>query len=109
MIQPTFAFDTTAKLSRKSDPITSQKSAVETEKKLGRLQEMMLGMIAASLWPPTANEAAKEAASEFSGRSESYRKRARELVRLGRIVECGERACTVTGKTATTYKLKEQI
>lgn len=107
MIQKTL-FDGPAKLSRKSDKITSQKSAAETEKKLGRLQEMMLGMIAASLWPPTANEAAKEAASEFSGRAESYRKRALELVRAGRIVECGERVCKVTGKTATVYKLKER-
>ena len=108
MIQKTLSFDTPAKLSRRSDKLTSQKSAAETEKKLGFLQEAMLGMFAASLWPATANEAAKEAVVDFGGRAESYRKRALELVRAGRIVECGERKCEVTGKTATTYKLKEQ-
>lgn len=108
MIQKTLNFDTPAKLSRKSDPITSQKAAAETEKKLGRLQEQMLGMIRASLWPPTANEAAQEAASEFSGRVESYRKRIKELIDRGLIEECGERRCEVTGKACRTFKEKAQ-
>lgn len=108
MNQQCFAFDTPAKLSRRSDPITSQKSAAETEKQLGTLQSAMLEMFRVSLWPATANEAAKEAASEFGGIPESYRKRARELVKQGLIEEAGERKCEVTGKSAMTFRVKEQ-
>jgi len=106
MIQKTL-FDTPAKLSRKSDNLTSQKSAAETEKKLGKLQEsFLLGL--RFLKQATANEVAADAVLQCGGVPESYRKRARELVRAGRVVECGERKCEVTGKTATVYKLKER-
>ncbi|TXH43688.1 MAG: hypothetical protein E6Q97_33725 [Desulfurellales bacterium] len=100
--------DTPAKLSRRSDPITSQQSAAETQPQLGTLQKIMLGMFKVSLWPATSNEAAKEAASEFGGMPESYRKRARELVKQGLIEEAGERKCEVTGKSAMTFRVKEQ-
>ena len=111
MIQKTLNFDIPTKLSRKSDPITSQKSAAETEKKLTGLQEKMLHVIKCmgEVKAPTANEAAAMCIEVFrSGLSETYRKRAKEMVRAGLIEECGERACKVTGKTATTYKVKER-
>jgi hypothetical protein len=108
MSQQCFAFDTPAPISRKSDPITSQKSAAETEPKLGRYQELFVRCLR-FLKEATANEVAIDAVLLGSGgANESYRKRALELVRAGRIVECGERKCQVTGKTATVYKLKEQ-
>ena len=107
MIQKTLNFDPPAKLSRKSDPITSQKSAAETAKKLGPLKEaFLLGL--RFLKEATANEVATDCVLQCGGITESYRKRAKDLVRDGLIEECGERACEVTGKTATTYKLKAQ-
>ena len=44
-------------------------------------------------------------ANEVAGGNESIRKRARECARLGLIVECGVRACGVTGKMATVWKV----
>jgi hypothetical protein len=107
VIQKTLSFDTPAKLSRRSDKLTSQKSAAETEPKLGRYQELFVRSLR-FLKEATANEVAVDAVLLGGGANESYRKRALELVRAGRIVECGERKCQVTGKTATTYKFKEQ-
>ena len=99
-------FDTPPNIARKSDPQTSQQSAAETEKKLGSLQAVMLQMIAVSAWPATANEAANEAAVEFGGRAESYRKRIKELLTMNLIEECGERRCEITGKNCRTFRLK---
>lgn len=107
MIQKTLNFDTPAKLSRKSDKLTSQKSASETEPKLGRYQELFVRSLR-FLKEATANEVAIDAVLLGGGSPETYRKRALELIRAGRIVECGEGKCKVTGKTAMTYKLKER-
>jgi hypothetical protein len=108
MIQKTLNFDTPAKLSRKSDPITSQKSAAETEPKLGRYQEIFVRSLR-FLKEATANEVAADAVLLGRGSPETYRKRAMELIRAGRIEECGEGKCKVTGKTATIYKVNERI
>jgi len=106
MIQKAFSFDTPAKLSRRADPITSQKSAAETEPKLGLYQERFVWSLQV-LKEATANEVAIDAVLLGGGSTETYRKRALELIRAGRIEECGEGKCKVTGKTATTYKVKE--
>jgi hypothetical protein len=107
MIQKTLNFDIPTKLSRRADPITSQKSAAETEPKLGRYQELFVRSLR-YLGEATANEVAIDAVLLSGGSPETYRKRALELIRAGRIEECGEGKCKVTGKTATTYKLKER-
>lgn len=106
MIQKTL-FNTPAKLSRRTDKLTSQKSAAETEPKLGRYQELFVRSLR-FLKEATANEVAIDAVLLGGGSPETYRKRALELIRAGRIVECGEGKCKVTGKTAMTYKLKER-
>ena len=106
MIQKTL-FNTPAKLSRHTDKLTSQKSAAETEPKLGRYQELFVRSLR-FLKEATANEVAIDAVLLGGGSPETYRKRALELIRAGRIVECGEGKCKVTGKTAMTYKLKER-
>ena len=109
MIQKTL-FDPPTKLSRKSDKLTSQKSAAETEKKLTGLQEKMMHVsrCMGEVKAPTANEAAAMCIEVFrSGLSETYRKRAKEMVRAGFIEEAGERPCKVTGKTATTYTARQ--
>lgn len=109
MIQKTLAFDTPAKLSRKSDKLTSQKSAAETEKQLGTLHaRCMLMFKKYSDSPQTANEVGTLCSVAFGGMRESYRKRAHELLRMQLIEQAGERKCDITGKLATVYKLKEQ-
>lgn len=109
MIQKTLNFDTPAKLSRKSDPITSQASAAETEKKLKGCKAKMLAVMQTSQQPLTANEAADGCHNIWPETlPETYRKRALDLVRDGFVTEHGERRCEVTGKTAITYKVKER-
>ena len=107
MIQKTLGFDTPAKLSRKSDPITSQKSAAEIERSLGLLQERCMIVLRISRVALTANEIADRAARTYGKQAESYRKRLHELVEKGHAIESGERACDVTGKTATTYTARQ--
>jgi hypothetical protein len=108
VIQKTLAFDTPANISRKSDPITSQKSAVETELRINTLQSFVFQAIKDSSKPITANEAAHEAAKQYVANIETFRKRVRELVRLDLVVECEDRKCEVTGKSAMTFRAKEQ-
>jgi hypothetical protein len=106
MIQKTL-FDTPAKLSRKSDKLTSQKSAAEIERSLGLLQERCMIVLRISRVALTANEIADRAARTYGKQSESYRKRLHELVEKGHAIESGERSCEVTGKTATTYTARQ--
>jgi hypothetical protein len=94
-------------LHRKSDPETSQMAAAEIvhSGKLGHAQRCM--MCAVRLYPgTTAQEAAARCVGWQDGSAETYRKRVKELVKLGLIVECERRRCTVTGKVATTYRAK---
>lgn len=108
MTQQCFAFDTPAKLSRRSDPITSQKSAAETEKKLGKLKAGCMAVMKAAKKPMTAREIAVQAAKEFGGFDSSYRARPSELVVDKLAIECGDRVCEVSGKSAMTFRVKEQ-
>jgi hypothetical protein len=108
MIQKTLAFDPPAKLSRKSDPITSQQSAAETEPQLNSLQSCCMIVLGRALSPRTANEIAAECVRQYGRMAESYRKRLHELVTLGKAIDCGERACEITGKSATTFRVKDR-
>jgi hypothetical protein len=107
VIQKTL-FDTPTKLSRKSDKITSQASAAETEKELPRYQQELLAAIRSMMSVVSAREAGRRAVLMFGGMEDTYRKRILDLVRNGFVEEHGERRCEVSGKMATTYKLKEQ-
>jgi hypothetical protein len=109
MSQLTLGFDTPANISRKSDPITSQKSAVETELRINTLQGFVLQAIKDASKPITANEAAHEAAKQYVANIETFRNRVRELVRMDLVNECSDRKCEVTGKSAMTFRAKEQI
>jgi hypothetical protein len=97
-----------ANLHRKTDPETSQMAAAELVDtgKLGKAQRAVLAGIRLSNYGHTAQEAAKLSAAVYGGMTETYRKRVKELVKLGLIVECERRRCTVTGKVATTYRAK---
>jgi hypothetical protein len=108
MNQQCFTFDTPAKISRKSDPITSQKSAAETERRINTFQWSVLQAIKNASKPITANEAAHEAAKQYVANSETFRKRVRELVRMDLVEECSDRKCEVTGKSAMTFRAKER-
>jgi hypothetical protein len=100
-------FDRPAQICRKSDPITSHQSAAETEPQLNGLQSCCMIVLGRAISPRTANEIAAECVKRYGKMSESYRKRMHELVALGKAVECGERPCEVTGKSAMTFKAKD--
>lgn len=101
-------FDAPAKLSRRADPITSQQSAAETEPKLNALQSACMIVLGRAVSPRTANEIAAECVKCYGKLAESYRKRLHELVTLDKAIECGERSCEITGKNATTFRVKER-
>ena len=93
-------------LCRRSDPITSQKSAAETEPKLNGMHSSCLWVLGRAVQPRTANEIAIECVRQYGKLAESYRKRVHELVEAGKAVECGERPCEITGKSAMTFRVK---
>ena len=97
-------FDTPAfdRVFRESDPQTS-KDAAPNAYRLNELQRYML--LAFAHGPKTANEAAEYCLSRMhpSGNTETLRKRAGELLALGRIAEVDRRKCGVTGVTARVF------
>ena len=107
MIQKILSFDAPAKLSRRSDPITSQKSDAEFQKKLRGAKARCVHVMNQYTYAMTAREIANVCVQMFGGFESSYRARPSELVTDGLFEECGERACKVTGKAAMTFKAKE--
>ncbi len=101
-------FDAPKRPARKRDPETSQIAAAEIEQKLNVLQQEFVSRLSKALLPMTANEVAADIVDRtWSQRAsaESFRKRAGELVALGRIEVCGKRKCNVTGKLARVYRV----
>lgn len=91
-----------ATIARPTDPATSHQAAAEVAAKLGTLQQAFVN----ECWdtkPLTASEIAANCATCYGGLAESYRKRSKELVRRGLVLECPPRRCSITGKMATTY------
>lgn len=108
MIQKTL-FDAPAKLSRKTDKITSQKSAAETEPHINTCEGRMLEVLRKAKAPLTAREAGSECERlNPDHEADTYRKRISKMVRDGLAIEAGERRCDVSGKTVTTYMAKER-
>ena len=104
-------FDAPQLRARKRDTETSQIAAAEIEPKLHRLQQEFFDTLSKSSLPMTSNEVAAEIVSEafmraYQASRESFRKRAGELVALGRIEVCGKRKCKVTGKLAQVYRIE---
>jgi hypothetical protein len=109
MIQKTLGFDPPAKLSRRSDPISSQKSAVETEPHVNTCEGRMLAVLRKAKAPLTGREAGRECETlNPDHEADTYRKRISKMVRDGLAIEAGERRCDVSGKTVTTYTAKER-
>jgi len=109
--------DAPAKIARRSDPITSQQSAAETDKKLTKLHtgffELLKFLCDFRNKPVTANEVAEQCLTSFPGvaNQETWRKRAGELAsdEYGNLIEVvGTRRCEVTGRSARTFRVKEQ-
>ena len=109
MIQKTLNFDTPAKLSRKSDKITSQKSAAETEPHIDTCEGRMLAVLRESKWALTGREAGRRCELRWPDHeADTYRKRISKMVREKLAFEVGERRCEVSGKMVTTYAAKAQ-
>jgi hypothetical protein len=107
MIQKTL-FDAPAKLSRKSDKLTSQKSAAETEPHIDTCEGRMLAVLREAKWALTGREAGKKCELRWPDHeADTYRKRVSKMVRDGIATEAGERRCEISGKMVTTYKAKE--
>lgn len=96
------------KLSRKSDSITSQQSAAETEKKLGKLFQEFLSVLRKMAVPATAREIDLECKRLFGGVPDSHRKRVAKLREWKLIEDCGERPCAVSGANAMTFRVRGQ-
>ena len=90
-----------AKIARSRDPVTSEVSAAEARPKLGRLKREFIELLISRNCPSTANEVASECVDVR--RRESIRKRGRELVRDGELVEVGVKRCDYSGELATVF------
>lgn len=81
---------------------TSQQALEEVP--LGLKHNQVLSIVPRE--PSTANELANLAQLAYGGQAETYRKRVRELERLGLLVEGDTRQCSITGANATVFTLK---
>jgi hypothetical protein len=89
---------------RKSDPPTSQQAAAKIQQDLPRSHFLFMCVLREAVAPLTANEVADIAAKAFAEvRSETIRKRAKELENEKLIKVVGERKCNITGYMALTY------
>lgn len=92
------------KLAREDDPPTSKAAAKEIGPKVKQLQKAFLDALKNLGRPSTAREIGERAKQiGLHGESESVRKRAKELERLGVIKTFGTRKCQVTGKPAQAW------
>lgn len=87
-------------LARKHDPVTSVTAARKIEPQLSGRRAEFVRCLKELGRPATAQEIA--AVAEVTIR-ESVRKRAKECVRLGFVVEAGTKFCEVTGQRAAVY------
>jgi hypothetical protein len=90
------------KLARKVHPSTSKEAARQlvASGQLGALQDHALELL--RRWPDAT--AAELASFDAAPDSRRVPRRLRELVRLGKAIVSGKRRCTVTGRTAQTWR-----
>jgi len=97
-------FDWAEERSRIDDPQTAKQSAAEIKHVLNvRCLQFLEGLRA--LGTATANEVALSVTGDNRGMHDSIRRRASDLVRLGRIRQIGVRECDVTGKRVALYEV----
>lgn len=87
---------------RASDPEPSHAAAAQVPLTL-RCAQFLDGL--RSLGTGTANEVALFVSGDNRGMHDSIRRRASDLVRLGRIRQIGVRECSVTGKRVAYYEV----
>lgn len=89
---------------RVGDPETSKQSADELNYVLNvRCLQFLEGL--RTRGTATANEVALLVSADNRGMHDSIRRRASDLVRMGRIVQVGVRECGVTGKRVACYEV----
>ncbi len=97
-------FDWAEQRSRDGDPETAKQSDAEIRHVLNvRCLQFLEGLKA--LGTATANEVALSVTGDNRGMHDSIRRRASDLVRLGRIRQIGVRECDVTGKRVALYEV----
>lgn len=93
-------------IARRTDPQTSQTAAGQASSKSVKLQLIFVEVLKSAKRPLTAMEVATLACPDNHAGRESIRKRAGELV--GKSIEVhDQRKCSVTGKLARTFVVKE--
>jgi len=106
MNQLTLFSDDGPQLARQSDPVTSRVAAEEVQPKVKQLQRAFIKALKDLKHPSTAREIGERAKQiGLHAESESVRKRAKELERLGAIKSFGSRKCLVTGKPAQVWSI----
>lgn len=101
-----FDLDDSPVIARPSDPGTSHIAAANVQCRLGHLQAAFVASLVTEGKPLTAREVEVRAVKLLQRCvPDSIRKRAKELVRRGSIVECGQRLCDVSGNLATVYRV----
>lgn len=99
-------FDDGPQLARQSDPVTSQAAAEEVKPKIKQLQKAFLDALKNLGRPSTAREVGERAKQiGLHNESESVRKRAKELERIGAVKNFGSRKCLITGKPAQVWSI----
>lgn len=88
---------------RATDPPESVDGAVTATTSAALMRGRVL--LVADSTPRTANELAQRAVRQFGGIGDSYRKRAMELGRDGKLQRGEPRLCQVTGSKAGTFFL----
>jgi hypothetical protein len=87
-------------IARTSDPLTSKLAAENVKPKLSGRRAEFVACLKEIGRPATAQEIAFMADPKIR---ESVRKRAKECVSMGHVVEIGTKMCDVTGETVTAY------
>jgi hypothetical protein len=87
-------------LARKTDPETSHEAGEYVRPKLPHQHALILSAMVRRQRPLTASEIEMDC-----DRAEPH-KRLRDMERLGLVVRCDPRFCTVTGRRATTWRIK---
>ena len=85
-----------SRLARATDKQTSHEGAADVAPRLNDLHR--------EFWV-RCKRSPDSTAQEIASGNESLRKRAKELVDAGRLIESGRRKCRRTGRAATTYRI----
>jgi hypothetical protein len=92
-------------MARASDPDTSKQAAADVVIVLTRLECDFMKALKI-LGTATSNEVAREVAGDNFARRNTIRRRASDLITKKQIEQLEPRACSVTGKRVTVYRIR---